>query len=53
MDDRDTSVMEARWLLAVPVSLMLTVLLPVSGLRDWSAARSFVRDARRTIGRAC
>ncbi|OWK21338.1 hypothetical protein AJ88_16450 [Mesorhizobium amorphae CCBAU 01583] len=27
MDDRDNSVMEAGWLLAVPVSLALTVLL--------------------------
>jgi hypothetical protein len=26
MDDRNTSVMEARWLLAVPASLILTVL---------------------------
>ena len=27
MDDRDNSVMEAGWLLAVPASLALTVLL--------------------------
>lgn len=27
MDDRDNSVLEARWLLAVPASLVLTVLI--------------------------
>jgi len=27
MDDRNRSILEARWLLAVPASLVLTVLL--------------------------
>lgn len=27
MDDRDNSVLEARWLLAVPASLVLTVVI--------------------------
>jgi len=27
MDDRGNSILEARWLLAVPVSMLLTVLI--------------------------